>query len=291
MKVLISERQLRRLIREFYENEYIDIIPNITDDIIDNVFVKSKEIDTSMEGVKKILEDRLGEYFSIKNDQRKYNRLKKLIVENFEIGSDNLRFCGIIIAAYRIEHNDNWNRGMPDSYVFKTDSIGLKKAVVKFFDILKNEFPKEWEEVQKKIEVSDIELTPFKHAGDLSKEKGVDDLKQRIYDWEYTKDILGRLLLKYIHKEEFVNEDAFKFITKHNIIENMIDEMDEFMSKSDYTKFSMIDRNNINKGLTKFIDEYKKYFNFGDDLKHSPYKVFLDLVIGIKDKTKFEFKK
>ena len=33
------------------------------------------------------------------------------------------------------------------------------------------------------------------------------------------------------------------------------------------------------------------YFNFGDGLKHSPYKVFLDLVIGIKDKTKFEFKK
>jgi len=279
MKVLISERQYK-LIREFYENEYLDVVQRVAKELNDKYFMKRNPGFNEI-GFKEILFERFGEYFSNKS-----SKLKKLIDANFESTGNKILFCGILICKY-IDKSNEWMV----AYDFIPYPSQLSEALTKFFEILKKAFPKEWDKIQQKIDVSDYEHTPFTYAGELPKEEGEDDLKQKIYDWEYTKDLLERLLLKYIHMEQYVDEEAFKIITKHRIIEKMFNIMDDHMKRSGYKLFGMINRINLDSDLSKFIIAYKEYFKFIDNLEYSPYKVFIDLVEGMKNKTKFELKK
>lgn len=300
MRILISERQYK-LIREFYENPYTDIIINIEKEIKDTVSQYNQEaekISFDLDGnyydikrfnsildevgnkIKEILFERFGNYFSIKNDE-----FKKVVDDNVIISENNFSLLGIKIYGVVTEQIKNKSK-------LKFDvSENMREALVKFLEVLKKQFPQQWQKVNKKIEVSDIEITPFTPSSETSKGDVDDGLEQRIYNWEYTKQLLERLLLKYIHMEQYVDEEAFKIITKHRIIEKMFNIMDDHMKRSGYKLFGIINRINLDSDLSKFIIAYKEYFKFIDNLEYSPYKVFIDLVEGMKNKTKFELKK
>ena len=91
--------------------------------------------------------------------------------------------------------------------------------------------------------------------------------------------------------EQYVDEESFKYINKNLIFYKAFKLMDETMEQNDYKTFSMIDRMNLKNDLNRFVEEFRNQFNFPRNSKYRPYNVFLDLVIGMRDKTKFELKK
>jgi|694.fasta_scaffold99562_1 hypothetical protein len=302
MKVLISERQLRRLIREFYENPYTDIIINTEREIKDTISQYNQEaqnisldlynnyydtkrldsiLDTIANRIEEILFERFGNYFSVKNDE-----FKKVIDDNIVIGDNDFSLLGIKIYGFVTEQIKNKKSKL------KFDvNENMREALVKFLEVLKKQFPQQWQKVNKKTEVSDIDITPFTPSGEISKGDVDDGLEQRIYNWEYTKQLLERLLLKYIHMEQYVGEELFKYITKNLIFYKAFKLMDETMEQNDYKTFGMINRMNLKNDLDIFVEEYRNQFNFPRNSKYRPYNVFLDLVIGMRDKAKFELKK
>ena len=91
--------------------------------------------------------------------------------------------------------------------------------------------------------------------------------------------------------EQYVGEELFKYITKNLIFYKAFKLMDETMEQNDYKTFGMINRMNLKNDLDIFVEEYRNQFNFPRNSKYRPYNVFLDLVIGMRDKAKFELKK
>lgn len=302
MKILITERQLRRLVNEFYENQYIDIITNVEKEIKESIINYNKELSNNLldldnnyyghrkyekiiedidNNIKEILFERFGNYFSMNNEE-----FKKIIDDNVTTTENDFSFFGVRIYGFSTEVTKN-----KKSRIILTVNENMREALIKFFEMLKKQFPSQWNKVNKKIETSDIEITPFTPSGEVSKGDIDDGLEQRIYNWEYTKQLLERLLLKYIHMEQFVDEESFKYINKNLIFYKAFKLMDEVMAENDYRVFSMIDRMNLNNDLNRFIEEFRNRFNFPRNSKFRPYNIFIDLVMAMKDKTKYEFKK
>ena len=304
MRILISERQYK-LIREFYENPYTDIIINIEKEIKDTISQYNLEVEKisfDLDGnyydikrfnsildevgnkIKEILFERFGNYFSIKNDE-----FKKVVDDNVISGENDFSLLGIKIYGYTTEEIKH-KKSQITKLKFDVNE-NMREALVKFLEVLKKQFPQQWQKVNKKIEVSDIEITPFTPSSETSKGDVDDGLEQRIYNWEYTKQLLERLLLKYIHMEQYVDEESFKYINKNLIFYKAFKLMDGVMEQNDYKTFGTIDRMNLKNDLYRFVEEFKTQFNFPRNSKYRPYNVFIDLVIGMRDKTKFELKK
>jgi len=254
MIIIISEQQLQRIIREFYEKAYnlgdYDVTEKIEKEIIDynRKFVKLSVDERA---------DKIGEYKDFMNETILNNfmdyykgffdrEMNKIVRNNFlEQKSLNI---------YLIDDNDwkgvyYWMHGGLD-----TDKLNY------VINHIKNKLDKHIEpSIKSKIETNPYSLSP-KH----SYKNIEDELAQKIYDWGYTKTILEKLCHKFLLSDK-IDDELFDKFKGDKYIDEIIDKMDEVMEKNNYEIFHTIKetnlKNDFHKFLWSYIEYYSRYFN------------------------------
>jgi hypothetical protein len=250
MIIIISEQQLQRIIREFYEKAYnlgdYDVTEKIEKEIIDynRKFVKLSVDERA---------DKIGEYKDFMNETILNNfmdyykgffdrEMNKIVRNNFlEQKSLNI---------YLIDDNDwkgvyYWMHGGLD-----TDKLNY------VINHIKNKLDKHIEpSIKSKIETNPYSLSP-KH----SYKNIEDELAQKIYDWGYTKTILEKLCHKFLLSDK-IDDELFDKFKGDKYIDEIIDKMDEVMEKNNYEIFHTIKETNLKNDFHMFLESYIKYYS------------------------------
>lgn len=289
MKILISERQLKRLIREFQSDLYSETfnlilskilnylgcdkinsvcINNIFGDMEDFPLDKNQKWDSELVHkyetsklniilgeVKNIFFNVLSDYFSINDEdnQKLVNKVKSMLDANITV--ENIlgnKYGSILFKGRGLILTEISSHSTFSIYVLSE----AKDDFNEFLDELKSLFPKKKEKL-------DLNITTSKSKyGLYSGENITDELSKQIYDWEITKNILEKLLLEFINNEEYVSEDLYTKINDEGVINTMMNKMDKAMSSTDYKAFSLIHPNNWRSDVEKFLYKYTEYYKY-----------------------------
>ena len=269
MKIIISEQQLRKIIKEFqdiYDNG-IDLLSSeiekeikaggfeMTDKrgVIDDTWTEKREKESFR--LLKMLKEKvvkfLIDYFNLE-EGKLVNRINELVNKLFVLSiHDEIQY---------IHHNtSDWH-----TYWISNPDIGKYDYSPSKFKGAMNHLMKKVENLlgdkQKKELSTKIEMSKTKYSPKYSGEKIKDDLTKQIYDWEYTKTKLENLIKEYIHNEKYVSTELFDKITELRVIEIMMDEMDEDMKNNEYKIFHPILQNSWGEDFLKFVKSYITYY-------------------------------
>jgi len=287
MKVLISERQLRRLIREFQSDLYSETfnlilrkilnylgcekiesvcINNIFGDMKDFPLNKNQKWDSQLVHeyetgklniilgeVKNIFFNVLSDYLSIddNDDQKLVNKVKSMIDDNISIKNNfGDKYGTIFFKGRGLVVTEISSYSVFSIYVLSD----AKDEFNEFINELKSLFPNKKEDL-------DLNITTSKSKyGLYSGENLEDELSKRIYDWEITKNVLEKLLFEFINNEEYVSKELYTKINDEGVISTMMNKMDKAMSSTDYKAFSLINPNNWRHDIELFLFYYANYY-------------------------------
>ena len=287
MKVLISERQLKRLIREFQSDLYSETFSLILrkilnylgcDEIesvcINNIFGDMKdfpldknqkwdsqlvhEYETSklniiLGEVKNIFFSVLSDYFSIndEDDQKLVNKVKSMI--DTDITVENIlgnKYGSILFKGRGLVKTEIASYSTFPIYVLSD----ARDEFNKWLNKLKSLFPNKKEDL-------DLNITTSKSKyGLYSGENIKDELSKQIYDWGITKNILEKLLFEFLNNEEYVSKELYTKINAEGVFNTMMNKMDKAMSSTDYKAFSLINPNNWRSDIEKFLFYYANFY-------------------------------
>jgi hypothetical protein len=268
MKVLISERQLKRLIREF-QDIYDNGIDRLTRDVEKDI--KAGGFEMFPGGVKddtwtekrekesfrllKMLKEKVAkfliDYFNLE-EGKLVNQINELVNKLFVLSiHDEIQYIYRDTSDWHMSWISNPDIGEYDysPSEFKGAMNHLMKKVENLLD-----------DQQKKELSTKIEMSKTKYSPKYSGEEIEDEDTKVIYDWEHTKIILENLIKEYIHNEKYVSTELFDKITELGVIEPMIDEMDEDMKNNEYKIFHPILQNNWGEDFLKFVKSYITYY-------------------------------
>ena len=263
MKVLISERQLKRLIREFqdiYDNGIDRLSTEIEKEIKaggyemkDDTWTEKREKESFrlLKMLNKKVVKFLIDYFNLE-EGKLVNQINELVNKLFVLSiHDEIQYF----------HRDTSDWHM---YWISNPKIGKYDYSPSKFKGAMNHLMKKVENLlgdkQKKELETTIDLSKTKYSPKYSGEEIDDEDTKVIYDWEHTKIILENLIKEYIHNEKYVSTELFDKITELGVIEPMIDEMDEDMKNNEYKIFHPILQNNWGEDFLKFVKSYITYY-------------------------------
>lgn len=287
MKILISERQLKRLIREFQSDLYSETFSLILRKIlnylgcdkiesvcINNIFSDIKdfpldrnqkwnselvhEYETSklniiLGEVKNIFFNVLSDYLSLndEDDQKLVNKVKSMIDTNIIVeNTPGNKYGSILFKGEGLVITEIPSYSMFSIYVLSD----ARDEFNKFLNELKSLFPNKKEDL-------DLNITTSKSKyGLYSGENIEDELSKQIYDWEITKNILEKLLFEFINNEEYVSKELYTKINDEGVFNTMMNKMDKAMSSTDYKAFSLINPNNWRSDIEKFLFYYANFY-------------------------------
>lgn len=258
MKIIISEQQLQRIIREFYEKAYnlgdYDVIEKIEKEIID-YYRKFVKLSVDERG------DKIQELTDFINNTI-YNNFKDYYKDFFDTKMME------IVSRYSFEKG----KKTANIYFIEDDKFkgvyfwmhgGLDTDRLNYvINQIKNKLDKHIEpSIKSKIETNPYSLSP-QHS-----DKNIEDeLEQKIYNWGYTKIILENLCHKFLVSDK-IGDELFDKFKGNNYIDKIIDRMDEVMEKNNYEIFHTIKetnlKNDFHKFLESYIEYYSRYFNEG----------------------------
>lgn len=270
MKVLISERQLKRLIREF-QDIYDDGIDRLTQEI---------EQDVKAGGFKMSIDGVIDHSWPIKREKESKRlltlikeKVAKFLIDYFKLGKSNLndKINKYVNKSFDLDSHNDIVFYYAHYLLHASEEYYIVRAETGYYDFYKDDFKKsmnhliEWirgllgnkKKKELAVAVSDAKT---KFAPSYSGEKIEDDLSKQIYDWEYTKNILGNLFNEYSHNEKYVNEELFNKIKDTRVFDKMMDIMDKDMKHKEYKIFEPIRNNNWREDFKGFVKSYITYY-------------------------------
>jgi hypothetical protein len=250
MKIVISEQQLQRIIREFYEKGYnlgdYDVIQKIKDEVrsYNNNF---RELSVDERA------DKIQEFTDFINNTI-YNNFKDYYKDFFDEEMN------------KIVRNNLLEQRTLDIYFFGDDGAkgvyfwtlgGLSTDGLNYvINFIKNKLDVY---IQPKVEKS-IERNPYKLAPKYSGNWISDDLQKRIYDWEHSKVIIEKLYHNYMISN-LVDDYIFDKLKSKNYIDAIFVAMDKEMEKNDFKLFPLIREKSVKKDFNNFVNVYIDYYS------------------------------
>jgi len=270
MKIIISEQQLRKIIKEFqdiYDNGIDLLSAEIekeikaggfemrTDGVIDDAWTERREKESFR--LLKMLKEKvvkfLIDYFKLEKSNI-IDKIYKYINKSFQLTiHDEIEF---IYATYLLHASESFYISKPNTGEYDFKKNNFKKSMNHLMEWVQGLLSSK---DKTKLDTT-IELSKTKYSPLYSGEKIKDDLTKQIYDWEYTKTKLENLIKEYIHNEKYVSKELFDKITELRVIETMMDEMDEDMKNNEYKIFHPILENNWGEDFLKFVKSYITYY-------------------------------
>jgi hypothetical protein len=270
MKIIISEQQLRKIIKEFqdiYDNGIDWLSAEIekeikaggfemrTDGVIDDAWPKRREKESFR--LLKMLKEKVVKFLIDYFKLEKRNHIEKInnyVNKLFYLTQhDQIAF---IYATYLLHGSESFSISNPHTGEYDFNKNNFKKSMNHLMEWVQGLLSSK---DKTKLDTT-IELSKTKYAPLYSGEKIEDDLTMQIYDWEYTKTKLENLIKEYIHNEKYVSTELFDKITELRVIETMMDEMDEDMKNNEYKIFHPILQNNWREDFLKFVKSYITYY-------------------------------
>lgn len=272
MKIIISERQLRRIIKEFqdiYDNGLDLLSAEIEKEIKAGGFTMGSSKNGDFKIDKDWSEKRKMESYRLLNIMKEkiINFLKDYYkLEEGEIVNNINKLVNKLFVLsihddieYRHHDTSDW-----ESHWISDPNTGR-------YDYNPSEFKKSMNHLMKKTDQLldkkkmenlklDIDTSKTRYAPSYSGEELENEDTKRIYDWEYTKTILEKLIFEYINNEEYINKEMYDKIMGDGIINIMMEEMDDVMENNNYEVFSLIRQNNFRNDFSNFLKSYTKYY-------------------------------
>ena len=193
-----------------------DFSENIYNDLKSLIGKQKNKLSDILNDVEQIIFDNIIEYYNL--DQSYLPKLKKI----FKLKATGEKIT-INLLGKKSPSIPNWWTIL---LVLWRDNSGYIPAVIGLNDLLrKMEF--EFPDVAKERAELKLDILPYKK----SEFKPEDELAKRIYDWDFTFELLEKLLYDFI--SENVDDDDFKAYNK--IIDKGIDDLKEYIKQNNYS--------------------------------------------------------
>jgi hypothetical protein len=297
MKIIISEQQLKRVIKEF-QDIYDDGIDRLTQEIEKEV--KASGFDMSPDGV-------MDYSWPIKREKESKRLLTlikekvvKFLIDYFKLEKSNIidRINKYVNKSFELTTHHDIVFNYATYLIHVPDRYFIVKVRTGKYDLDKNDFKKtinhliEWVKgllspKQKKeldVTVADVKT---RFAPSYSGEKLTDELEKRIYDWEYTKTILEKIISEYINNPQYIKKELYDKIMDENVINIMMERMDKVMEKNDYNVFTSIKQDNWRKDFSNFLKSYTTYYK--QTFKGNEEQFYQDMKVDKKLPTEILF--
>jgi hypothetical protein len=247
MKIVISEQQLQRIIKEFYGKPKVMNLGRgrtIIDITISELQQYLAKFDKTVNG-----EEIIQDYAEFINERiiglfkEKYIQFDNEVIEN--IVKENLATVEgkKIIMQYPKKLVVFWY----DNKRTYTDFEKLKEAI--------NFTSEKVEKYVNEILTDDTyNLAPTYSGQEIN-----DNLQKRIYDWEYTKTIIEKLFHYYINSES-TESDIFKVFSQKPYLDDMLMIMDKDMENNEYNLFPRIRQNKLTRDFETFFGSFVEYY-------------------------------
>jgi hypothetical protein len=184
---------------------------NIYNDLKSLIGKQKNKLSDILNDVEQIIFDNIIEYYNL--DQSYLPKLKKI----FKLKATGEKIT-INLLGKKSPSIPNWWTIL--------DNSGYIPAVIGLNDLLRKmefEFP---DVAKERVELK-LDILPYKK----SEFKPEDELAKRIYDWDFTFELLEKLLYDFI--SENVDDDDFKAYNK--IIDKGIDDLKEYIKQNNYS--------------------------------------------------------
>ena len=249
MKIIISEQQLQRIIKEFYKKRPIvrQIRDNYGSTISDFIVSDIQNYYRNNNSKSKVvfIQD-LAEFINetmFKLYQKQYRDFYNDYIEN--IINNNLA---------KVEGKKLIMKNPKTIVIFKYDGNNSFFDNDKLNEAIRFTSNKISEYINEVLVDDSYDLAPT-YSGEEIK----DDLQKRIYDWEHSKTIIERLYHNYM-VSDLVDEKLFKELKSKNYIEEIFNILDKAMERSNFTEFNLIKEENLEKTFGDFLDKYINFF-------------------------------
>lgn len=271
MKILISEQQLKRIIKEF-QDIYDDGIDRLTKEIEQEIMAGGFEMGSRINGEYKFYDD-----WPDRREKESFRLLKilkekvvKFLMDYFKLGENLIEKTNQLVdELFHLTIHDEIQyskRDLADWHMYFISHPNTGK-----YDFNKDKFKKSMNHIMKLVKEllspeekkeldTTIDLSKTKYSPKYSGEEIEDEDTKVIYNWEHTKNLLENLIKEYIHNEKYVSTELFNKITELGVIETVIDIMDEDMKNNEYKIFHPILQNNWSKDFLQFVKSYITYY-------------------------------
>ncbi len=258
MRIIISEQQLQRIIKEFYKKK-----PKVRS--------IGKGLWDYGKTVKELIIQELQVYLSKKEINNGSGNNNQMFLQNY-VEYINETIIRLFNEAYIEFDDENIENIIKENLA----SIEGKKIIMKYpkklvifrydekgtyagFEKLKEAI----DFTSKKLDTYINENFPndlYNMAPIYSGQEIEDELTQKIYDWEHTKTILERLYNDYI-VSDLVDEQLFEKLKGKNYIDEIFKIMDKDMEKNNYKIFHKIKETRLKNYFHMFLESYIKFYS------------------------------
>jgi hypothetical protein len=257
MRIIISEQQLQRIIKEFYKKK-----------------PKVRSIGKGWENygktIKELIIYELQVYLSKKRTSNYSMNSEMFLQEYVEyINETIIRLFNEGYIEFDDENIENIIKENLASVEGKKIIMKSPKKLVIFrydekgtyagFEKLKEAI----DFTSKKLDTYINENFPsdlYNMAPTYSGQEIEDELTQKIYDWEHTKTILERLYNDYM-VSDLVDEQLFEKLKGKNYIDEIFKIMDKEMEKNNYEIFHKIKETDLKYYFNMFLESYIKFYS------------------------------
>lgn len=256
MRIIISERQLERIIKEFYKKK-----------------PKVRSIGIGWTSGKSIADLIIGE---LQSYLASFSRSKRPMGNELFIQDYSDFINETMIRIFKESYIEFDNENIENIIKNNLASVEGKKIIMKYpqklvvFRYDEKRTYSGFDKLEEAIDFTSKKLNTYINenlpndlydlAPTYSGQEIEDELAHKIYDWEHTKTIIERLYHEYM-VSDLVDEKLFEKLKSKNYIDEIFKIMDKEMEKNNYETFHTIKENNLKIYFNMFLASYIKHYS------------------------------